>query len=48
MLLAKEATAQSQEGVIILDVTKIDLVGVSRLQLSLANISSLEDKGPES
>ena len=27
MLLAKEATAQSQEGTIILDVAKIDLVG---------------------
>ena len=27
MLLAKEATAQSQEGTIILDVVKIDLVG---------------------
>ena len=49
MLLAKEATVQSQEGIIILDVAKIDLVGlISRVQQdcsSLANVSSLGDKG---
>ena len=28
MLLAKEATAESQEGMIILDVAKIDLMGI--------------------
>ena len=50
MLLAKVATAQSQEGTIILDVAKIIWPrGVSRVQQncsSLANVSSLEDKGP--
>ena len=43
MLLAKEATAQTQEGMIILDVTKIDLV--QQNCSSLAIVSSLEHRG---